>query len=243
MMGLAAASAGLNIGVRFAKVTTDFDELPQAAQRLWIHLWDITRFGEKPVHDTDREIAAACGRGMRWVQKALSQLLGLATDGEPTPMIDKEKKYGPRDVAGRWIRIAVPFLKPRAKGKVAPPLAAPQADGPSAAPIPAPPEEPPGEPMPEGVSFKEYLAQARAAAAASAPAAPASGKLDDAARAIAAELARKARARARLAAQVARLELMADAGERAAQAELATARKALADLDLDAGGDGAHPRE
>lgn len=99
-------------GVRFAKVFPRFDELGAAGQRLWMFLWDKTRFGTVPARVTDREIAQACGRGIRWVQKALRQLLDLQEDGVPTPVIDRSRQYGPRHLAGRVIQIIVDFAKP-----------------------------------------------------------------------------------------------------------------------------------
>src|SRR5262249_30656503 len=93
--------------VRFAKVFPRFDELGAAGQRLWISLWEKTAFGTRPARLTDREIALACGRGIRWVQKALAQLLHLEDDGVPTPVIDRFRQYGPRHLAGRVIQIIV----------------------------------------------------------------------------------------------------------------------------------------
>lgn len=96
-------------GLRFAKVFPRFDELPAAAQRLWIYLWEKTGFGTRPIRITDRELAKACGRGIRWVQKAMAQLLNLVEDGVPTPVIDRFRQYGPRELAGRVIQIIVRF--------------------------------------------------------------------------------------------------------------------------------------
>jgi hypothetical protein len=99
-------------GVLFAKVFPRFDELGAAGQRLWIYLWEKTGFGSRPARVTDRELAAACGRGIRWVQKALAQLLNLEEDGVPTPVIDRFRQYGPRHLAGRVIQIIVRFAGP-----------------------------------------------------------------------------------------------------------------------------------
>ena len=113
-MSLTAAAAipCPNPGVRFAKAFPRFDELGAAGQRLWLYLWEKTAFGTRPVRLTDAEIAQACGRGIRWVQKALAQLLDLEQDGEPTPAIDRFRQYGPRHIAGRVIQIIVDFARP-----------------------------------------------------------------------------------------------------------------------------------
>jgi hypothetical protein len=134
-------------GVRFAKVFPRFDELGSAGQRLWMFLWEKTRFGTVPTRVTDREIAEACGRGIRWVQKALRQLLDFEEDGTPTPVIDRFRQYGPRHLAGRVIQIIVDFAKPADK----PPQTKARAKATARTPNPAPakPATPPPPPEPK----------------------------------------------------------------------------------------------
>ena len=154
-------------GVRFAKVFPRFDELPAAAQRLWIFLWEKTGFGTRPVRITDPEIADACGRGIRWVQKALAQLVNLEEDGVPMPVVDRFRQYGPRDLAGRVIQIIVRFAgpaepQPSAKATTRPAArAAANAGTPAATratPTPTPDDQPP--PSPE--QAREAAARLRA---------------------------------------------------------------------------------
>jgi hypothetical protein len=154
-------------GVRFAKVFPRFDELPAAAQRLWIFLWEKTGFGSRPVRITDPEIAVACGRGIRWVQKALAQLVNLMEDGVPTPVIDRFRQYGPRDLAGRVIQIIVRFAgpaEPQSKDKATTRPVARAADtgwlpaATGATPPPSPDDGPP--PSPE--QAREAVATLRA---------------------------------------------------------------------------------
>jgi hypothetical protein len=150
-MSLTTAAAALPIqipGVRFAKVFTRFDELGAAGQRLWIFLWEKTAFGTRTARLTDREIALACGRGIRWVQKAIAQLLNFEEDGTPTPLIDRFRQYGPRHLAGRVIQILVDFAKPAdtptvAKAKPKTPNPAPPR--PTTPPPPAEPKLTPEE--------------------------------------------------------------------------------------------------
>jgi hypothetical protein len=144
----AAALPIPTLGVRFAKVFPRFDQLGAAGQRLWIYLWEKTAFGTRPARLTDREIAHACGRGIRWVQKALAQLLDFEDDGLPTPVIDRFRQYGPRHLAGRVIQILVDFAKPAE----APPVKRAEAKAKAKTPNPAPPKPaappPPSEPKP-----------------------------------------------------------------------------------------------
>jgi hypothetical protein len=133
-------------GVRFAKVFPRFDELGAAGQRLWMFLWDKTRFGTVPARVTDREMAQACGREIRWVQKALAQLLNLEEDGVPTPVIDRFRQYGPRHLAGRVIQIIVDFAKPADKPTQT--KARAKATARTSNPAPAQPATPPPPPEP-----------------------------------------------------------------------------------------------
>jgi hypothetical protein len=153
-------------GVAYRLVIPEFDELGAAGQRLWLYLWQASRFGKAPVRITDREIAQACGRGIRWAQKALHQLLHFKpADSQPedpeTPLIDRFRQYGPRHIAGRVIQIIVPFTKPKdatnekAKAKPAGTTAAkPQ---PTPKPTPAEPE-----PIQDPEQFRKDLADFRA---------------------------------------------------------------------------------
>ena len=149
-------------GVRFAKVFPRFDELGAAGQRLWQFLWEKTRFGTVAARVTDREIAQACGRGVRWVQKALRQLLDFQEDGTPTPVIDRFRQYGPRHLAGRVIQIIVDFAKPAET----PAATRPRAAAP-ARPINPPPATratppPPAEPTPTPEEARQALDRFRA---------------------------------------------------------------------------------
>jgi pyruvate/2-oxoglutarate dehydrogenase complex dihydrolipoamide acyltransferase (E2) component len=159
-------------GVRFAKVFPRFDELGAAGQRLWIYLWEKTAFGTRPARLTDREIAEACGRGIRWVQKALAQLLDLEEDGVPTPAIDRFRQYGPRHLAGRVIQIIVDFAKPaenpaatRAKPRpkpTAPARAPAPPPTPAAPPTPAEPRPTPEEARRAAVHLRGEIARIKA---------------------------------------------------------------------------------
>jgi hypothetical protein len=147
---VAATLPILTPGVRFAKVFPRFDELGAAGQRLWQFLWDKTRFGTVTARVTDREMAQACGRGIRWVQKALRQLLDFEEDGTPTPVIDRFRQYGPRHLAGRVIQIIVDFARPAETPAVTKPR--PKAPATAKPPTPPPPTPamppPPAEPTP-----------------------------------------------------------------------------------------------
>ena len=152
-MSLTSAAAAIPIpGVAYRLVIPEFDELGAAGQRLWLYLWEATRFGKATARITDREIARACGRGLRWVQKALSQLLNFrpadaGPDDPPIPLIDRFRQYGPRDVAGRVIQIVVRFTPPRAATKEKARPANREAPKPAMPPkattaTPEPPEDP-----------------------------------------------------------------------------------------------------
>jgi hypothetical protein len=154
-------------GVLFAKVFPRFDELPAAGQRVWMYLWEKTGFGTRPVRITDRELAAACGRGIRWVQKGLAQLLNLMEDGVPTPVIDRFRQYGPRHLAGRVIQIIVQFAapaepQPKAKAPTRPTAKAAATAGPPAATRATPPPPPDDEPPPSPELAREAVARFRA---------------------------------------------------------------------------------
>ena len=154
-------------GVRFAKVFPRFDELGAAGQRLWMFLWEKTGFGTRPARITDREIADACGRGIRWVQKGLAQLLNLMEDGVPTPVIDRFRQYGPRHLAGRVIQIIVQFAapaepRPRAEATTRPAAKAAATAGPPADPGATPPPQPDDQPPPSPEQAREAAAWLRA---------------------------------------------------------------------------------
>jgi hypothetical protein len=170
-MSLTAAATALpDPGVAYRLVIPEFDELGAAGQRLWLYLWEATRFGKTTARLTDGEIAKACGRGRRWVQKALSQLLNFRPvdadpDEPPIPLIDRFREYGPREVAGRVIRIVVRFTSPKAKEKdKATPRTKP-APTPARPPQPSPAaDEPPEDPE----QLRRAAAELRAAVAAAA---------------------------------------------------------------------------
>jgi hypothetical protein len=154
-------------GVYFAKVFPRFDELGAAGQRLWMFLWEKTRYGTRPVRITDPEIATACGRSVRWVQKALAQLLNLMEDGVPTPVIDRFREYGPRHLAGRVIQIIVQFAapaepQPRAMAPTRAGAKAAAAAGTPAATRATPPPPPDDEPPPSPELAREAVATLRA---------------------------------------------------------------------------------
>jgi hypothetical protein len=153
-------------GLPFAKVFSRFDELGAAGQRVWIFLWEKTGFGTRPVRITDREIAEACDRGIRWVQKGLAQLLNFVEDGVPTPVIDRFRQYGPRELAGRVIQIIVRFAgpaepQPSAKATTRPAARAAATAGTTAATrvMPPPPND---EPPPSPEQAREAVATLRA---------------------------------------------------------------------------------
>lgn len=165
-------------GKPFAHVELDldvlggsFDQLRKAPQRLFLFLWRATGFGKEEIRITDREIAEGCGRSLRWVQKALrmllghGQLLGQDPDAEAEPRIAKRFAKGPREVAGRIIRIVLNFARPAAEAKAAPgPKGKGKAkgDGQAAAPVPPParpaPPSDPAEPPPAPGTFQKILA-------------------------------------------------------------------------------------
>ena len=173
-MSLTAAASALPApGVAYRLVIPEFDELGAAGQRLWLYLWEATRFGKTTARLTDSEIAKACGRGRRWVQKALAQLLNFRPadadpDDPPIPLIDRFREYGPREVAGRVIQILVRFTSPKAKEKD---KATPRT---KAAPTPARPTQPPrptpaaAEPPEDPEQLRRAAAELRAAVAAAA---------------------------------------------------------------------------
>jgi hypothetical protein len=154
-------------GLPFAKVFSRFDELGAAGQRLWIYLWHKTGFGSRPARVTDRELADACDRSVRWVQKALAQLLNFEEDGVPTPVIDRFRQYGPRHRAGRVIQIIVQFAapaepQPRAKANTRPPAKPAATAGPPAATRATPTTSPDDQPPPSPELAREAVATLRA---------------------------------------------------------------------------------
>jgi hypothetical protein len=176
-------------GRTFAHVEIDldtlggsFDQLRKAAQRLWEFLWKATGFGKEEIRMTDREIAKGCGRSVRWVQKALRQLLGHGLvlgrdpDEQTQPRIAKRFIKGPREAAGRVLKIIVDFAKPKepkpkpatgTKAKTRGDQAAPKYGTASPAPNPAP--DPEWEAHKAALAEKrreEAQAEAKAAAAA-----------------------------------------------------------------------------
>jgi hypothetical protein len=173
-MSLSSATGLPTPGVAYRLVIPEFDELGAAGQRLWLYLWQATRFGKAPVRLTDCEIAQACGRGLRWAQKALHQLLHFKpADSKPEdpeiPLIDRFRQYGPRHIAGRVIQIIIPFKPPKhaangkANDKTKPAGTTAPKPQPTANPTPAQPE-PPDDPE----QLRKAAAELRAMVAAAA---------------------------------------------------------------------------
>lgn len=145
----------------FAKIPRWFWKIGQAGQQLFIELWFKMGFKKDKVRFPDWKLAEMCGRSLRWVQKALRQLLdAVDADGNPCPLIGRYRIYGHRDESGRVIEIVIDFAEPAPK-----PKAAPKPGKARPGPAPGPPSKP---------TSPEHLAAAAAAnAEASEPAAEA----------------------------------------------------------------------
>jgi hypothetical protein len=181
----AAVSAALPEipGVSFAKVTDDtdapggsFDQLPRAAQRLYLVLHRLTRFGTEEIRLTTEQLAEHCKRSVRWVYKAIRQLLDHKVGEREAPIIAKRFVKGPREVAGRVLALIVKFKEPRAKAEK---KAKAKARAPAAAPAAAPASAPagPGKPAapvedPGGRPSPGFFAKWREAAGPGKPPAP-----------------------------------------------------------------------
>ena len=138
-----------------------FYKLGRAGRQLYEILWVATGFGSYPIKIRDWELARLCGRCLRWVQKALRQLLDRKRDDEPAPIIDRFRVYGSREDSGRVIEIvdadALPDPKPPPRPKpppkattppkATPPPVIPAATNPprEAEPVPAPADGDPAE--------------------------------------------------------------------------------------------------
>jgi hypothetical protein len=168
-MSLAAAIPAANGSELWGKIPRWFWRLGQAGQQLFIELWFKLGFRAGRLRITDRQIAEMCGRGIRWAQKALRQLLDAIVDGVPRPLIARYRAYGPRDDAGRLVEIIVDFVgpEPRAKGRPAEapptPTTAPQAPPARAPEPPEPPEPTPEEAEQARRLFEESARRSRAA--------------------------------------------------------------------------------
>lgn len=119
----------------FAKVPKWFWKLGQAGQQLFTSLWFEMGMRPGKMRLTDWQIAAMCGRGLRWAQKAIRQLLDAVVDGEPCPLIDRYRVYGRRNESGRVIEIIIDFAAPEPKPK-APAAPRQTKRGPAAGPAP-----------------------------------------------------------------------------------------------------------
>ena len=134
-------------------------------------LWFQMGFKPDKWRIPDWKLAEMCGRSLRWVQKALRQLLdAVDADGEPCPLIGRYRIYGRRDEAGRVIEIIIDF----AEAKKGPgPKPTPRTSRPAAivadaaASDPVEPVEPSAEERRQAAEqLKELLAKARAEQAA-----------------------------------------------------------------------------
>ena len=82
-------------GELFSKVPRWFWDIPQAGQQLFIELWFRGGFKARKMRPTDRTISGWCGRSMRWVQKAIRQLLDVVVEGGRVSLADE-----PQTLAG-----------------------------------------------------------------------------------------------------------------------------------------------
>ncbi len=146
-MSLAAAIPTPEASELFAKAPRWFWKIGQAGQQLFLELWFRMGFKKGRMRVTDRELAEWCGRGIRWAQKALRQLLDAMIEGVPFPLIDRFRVYGNRNESGRVIEIVIDFARPEPKAATATPKAA-TATAPRkpSAPIPNIPPIPPTSP-------------------------------------------------------------------------------------------------
>jgi hypothetical protein len=104
----------------FAKTPRWFWRLGQAGQHFFLELWFKLGFEKGKIRITDWQIAQMCGRGLRWAQKAIRQLLDFLLDGEAHPLIARYRAYGRRNESGRVIEIIVDFVPPAEKPAAAP---------------------------------------------------------------------------------------------------------------------------
>jgi hypothetical protein len=165
----------------FCKHWVGFDQLGQAGQKLFDVLFVATGFGQYERKIPDWKLAQLAGRGLRWVQKALRQLLDCEVDGEKRPAIDRYRVYGRASDAGRYIKIIAPEVLPQEKPPPDPkPAQKPRKPRrPINRPTPLTPEEEKAhaknlsrlaaeeqaeEPTDNGLSASEMFAQVKAAA-------------------------------------------------------------------------------
>jgi hypothetical protein len=101
----------------------DFDNWPRAARRLWkILLRRIRKTGAKIILHPVWKLAELCGRGQRWVWKALAQLQELGVirrfwcDGRK----EVENRKGHHGDVGRATEIVVDLARPEPKAKAEP---------------------------------------------------------------------------------------------------------------------------
>jgi hypothetical protein len=127
-----------------------FWRLGQAGQQLYDVLWVATGFGSYPIKIRDWELAKLCGRGLRWVQKALKQLADRTRDNVADPIIGRFRVYGHKEDSGRCIEIidkdALPDPKPDPKPK------GPAKEAPPKAPAPTRSEPEPVDESPEAIA-------------------------------------------------------------------------------------------
>lgn len=90
--------------------------LSRAARRaLEALLWEDTDYGAGESRATDRELAAAMGCSLRTAQRAVCDLCAATirgADGVLRAIMDRRRHYGPREVAGRRLRVIAPEVVP-----------------------------------------------------------------------------------------------------------------------------------
>lgn len=158
----------------FAQIPKYFWRIGQAGQQLFIELWFKFGFKKDKWRIPDWKLAEMCGRSLRWVQKALRQLLdAVDDDGVSCPLIGRYRIYGHRDQSGRVIEIIVDFREPKAKAepkgkaKVGPKVTQPAGLAASLVNLTtAEPVEPTAEDLLAAEQLRELVAKARAEKAA-----------------------------------------------------------------------------
>jgi hypothetical protein len=153
----------------------DFDNWPKAARRLWkILLRRVRITGSKVITLPVWKLAEMCGRGLRWVWKALRQLLelGMIRRFWCHGRIEVENRKGHQGEVGRATEILVDLAGPEPKAKPAPkakakPAAKPTSTGTGAlaaikatiaAAAAEKPADPPGDaPTPSGFDWRKMV--------------------------------------------------------------------------------------
>jgi hypothetical protein len=102
-----------------------YNQLGRAGRELLDVIFVATRFGESEIKYRDFELAKLAGKGIRWVQKGLWQLLHQlkAKDGDKEveiPIIDRFHHYGRKEDSYRVIKIIAPEMLPQEKTEPAP---------------------------------------------------------------------------------------------------------------------------